>query len=467
MGSGRAVSGKAKIKRWVWIGLLLDTLLSGGCGQGIPAEYLEAQAPSPDVLAEVLDADKEVLDADKEVLVLGTLFGGPAIREAVAQFNQTDSSYQVVITNYGEEDIIAGELRMNAELVGDRPPDIIDLLPFDMEELIGQGILADISPYMEQDSAFQPDDYLENILAIHERDGRSYGIMSSFYVNTMVGKEALLGGMTGWDLEGFLDFAQEHPDTPLFEGASCEYILGILLRPNMNRFIDWDAGVCYFNNEEFIRLLEYVAISGNPSQSGRATTVVTDGGYIRAQYLVNDAFRIMEAERLFEGDGVIIGYPTANGNGHLVTSTDDFGMHTNSQNKEGVWEFFRFLLSEDFQQRYRDGNALPVRRSVIEQICQAQLEGQQVGIDEAGNIHPESAIGMFDNIWAETYQATDDQVAEFMEIITSAQVILDYSKSIETIIMEEVDSYFTGQKTKKAVAELIQNRVGLYLMELI
>ena len=36
---------------------------------------------------------------------------------------------------------------------------------------------------------------------------------------------------------------------------------------------------------------------------------------------------------------------------------------------------------------------------------------------------------------------------------------------LRTIIFDEVDGYFSGQKSAEAVADVIQNRAGIYLSE--
>jgi len=50
-------------------------------------------------------------------------------------------------------------------------------------------------------------------------------------------------------------------------------------------------------------------------------------------------------------------------------------------------------------------------------------------------------------------------------LIDIADNKFEYNTNILNIIDEEAQSYFTGQKDLKNVAELIQNRVQLYLSE--
>ena len=70
-----------------------------------------------------------------------------------------------------------------------------------------------------------------------------------------------------------------------------------------------------------------------------------------------------------------------------------------------------------------------------------------------------------DNFTVEVYAATEEQTNRMMEMIETAQTGERMDQEILSIIMEESSGFFEGQKSVENVAEVIQNRVQLYLNE--
>lgn len=62
------------------------------------------------------------------------------------------------------------------------------------------------------------------------------------------------------------------------------------------------------------------------------------------------------------------------------------------------------------------------------------------------------------------HQTTQEEVDELYALIDAMQFV-GFDFSIVTIISEEADSYFSGQKPLEEVVRIIQNRVQLYLEE--
>ena len=61
--------------------------------------------------------------------------------------------------------------------------------------------------------------------------------------------------------------------------------------------------------------------------------------------------------------------------------------------------------------------------------------------------------------------AGDYRIGEFNGVMEKSVGRAVDTSEIENILLEEVGSYFSGDKDAEAVAQLIQNRVQLYLKE--
>jgi hypothetical protein len=53
----------------------------------------------------------------------------------------------------------------------------------------------------------------------------------------------------------------------------------------------------------------------------------------------------------------------------------------------------------------------------------------------------------------------------FMALYESCTNVYSYNEEMMTIILEEAAPFFEGQKTAQETANLIQNRIGLFMAE--
>ena len=60
---------------------------------------------------------------------------------------------------------------------------------------------------------------------------------------------------------------------------------------------------------------------------------------------------------------------------------------------------------------------------------------------------------------------TKAEIDSYMNVIKSADKLVNYNESISDIIIEEAQSYFSGQKDAASVAKIIQSRVQIYVNE--
>ena len=65
-----------------------------------------------------------------------------------------------------------------------------------------------------------------------------------------------------------------------------------------------------------------------------------------------------------------------------------------------------------------------------------------------------------------TPPVTSSEIRMIRELLESAEPIQGGNDDIFAIISEEAGAYFAGQRSAQATAEVIQNRVTLYLNEL-
>ena len=130
-------------------------------------------------------------------------------------------------------------------------------------------------------------------------------------------------------------------------------------------------------------------------------------------------------------------------------------MNAASENKEGVWQFFRFLLREDIQKEMHADD------------MELSFSVNRRAFAEAGkewmNRHHFTALLAGPEIYA--YEFTEEQLAEVTSFMENGSTVSGCPLEIRGIIREEVQAYFYGDKSMEEVSEVIQNRVQIYLNE--
>ncbi len=180
-------------------------------------------------------------------------------------------------------------------------------------------------------------------------------------------------------------------------------------------------------------------------------------------------------EELFQGQVACVGYPSADGSGGCkLTLLDAYAITTKSANKEGAWEFIEHLLVQ------ADNNLYKFSFSAIKTQLEADAEEVVIikyRLNDDGSIfiHPRTGEPVIMNPvrstkindWEFTYHVpTQEEVGTIMELIKVAKRGPDsHSDVVLSIISEEAEGYYNGQKTVDEVAGIIQNRVQNYVSE--
>lgn len=102
-------------------------------------------------------------------------------------------------------------------------------------------------------------------------------------------------------------------------------------------------------------------------------------------------------------------------------------------------------MSDEVQSK---GNAFPINKALYEQQIKTLKEK-----------------GKIEHISGSMINVTESDIQELEKMVAEISVQSPQGTKIESIIAEESKSYFSGQKSAKDVAALIQNRVTTYINE--
>ena len=76
-----------------------------------------------------------------------------------------------------------------------------------------------------------------------------------------------------------------------------------------------------------------------------------------------------------------------------------------------------------------------------------------------------STVWSFDGLDIYVPVPTDEDIAKVKEIINAADTSCNYEEEIYSMVLEEAEAFFSGQKSAKEVADIIQSRVSIYVKE--
>ena len=169
------------------------------------------------------------------------------------------------------------------------------------------------------------------------------------------------------------------------------------------------------------------------------------------------------------GDYTFVGFPAGseeaaeNGDGAFICADNLMALSAVSEKMYGAWDFARYFLTDEYQESL-DYRLHVIRRIFEERAVEATLRpyyldenGEKVEYDERIKT-PDGKVVVVPPLDREQL----DQLIAYVESVTATPY---EDSNVLNIIEEELESYFSGQKTAESVAAIIQSRVQMYVQE--
>ena len=405
----------------------------------------------------------------RTIITYAGLYISGDIKAAIVKFNKTNQKYRIRAVEYidfnQEVDWQAAMTAFNNDLTSGKGADIIDLSTVNFSLLASKGILYDLNSYFNKH--INPNDYLANAMSAYDVGGKKFGVMTGFGFSVLAGHQSKLAGIDRWTIDEMINWAEKYPDSLLMRTNALN-IMYSLVYTTLERFIDWNTGTVNFAGDEFIRILEFAStfghddIWGDPEQIGTREGLTT-GKHLLMECYIHSLEYMQLVHALFDGEEKYIGYPTESGEGIMFSPSGAVGINARSKHKDGAFEFIMYLLSDDFQSGEKNPNrySTPVKQSAIDEfIAKATTPVMDGGIER------QMTSWGYDDFHVEIYASKNkDFVDTYLDLISRVDGIRFYDEQVINIIQEETESFFAGQKSARDAAEIIQNRIQLYVNE--
>ncbi len=395
---------------------------------------------------------------EKEIIVYAAFSPGiSSVDRAIDDFNKRSSKYKIVKkTYYDDTKEWSQELQddaltlMYADLTGNNPPDIVNLEVLSMMNLMNQGVMENLSPYLESSNVLSREEFVPSVLNAYTINDKLVTIPRVFYINTIMAKTSLVGDKPGWTLDDMIQLAENYPDADLFVYMTKKDALQTCMQYNSNAFVDYKNATCNFDTTEFIKVLEFAnGFEENPDNNGNINVPEE----IQQNKILLQSIRLVGlreyqmSQSMFGEPATCIGYPTSDGSqGVFMIGKEMLGITAHSMHKDGAWAFLESFWGNSSADM-SSGLFFSSRKDELEDQFKVAMT------PEDGDEESENAT------------TTREQVDEIRNLIEVAKLPNDNDTEVLKIIIEEAEAYFKGQKSAEDVAKIIQSRVSLYVSE--
>lgn len=415
---------------------------------------------------------------DKKTMVLAGSYIPDNIKKRVIEYNRNNQEYRIVIKSYNqysseENEWMGAVTQLNNDIISGKMPDILlgnSSLP--IENYISKGLIADVGKLIEKDEELSQVEFLQNVFDAYSVKGKLYYVIPEFYVNTMVAKDSLTNGIDNWNMDEMERVLAGMGENAMAFGETTRnsFMYDVMAYCG-NEFMDLSTGKCSFNSENFIRMLEfakalpkeidYDAIDDSYWESyweNYQSQYRENRTLLMHCYISGFDYLVQNVKGYFGDDFAFVGFPTDNGGGSYIDCNNPYVLSAKSSNLDEAWNFIRYYLGEEYQKNLR----LPVRKDLFLENAKRMME-RPYWEDEDGNreyYDYETWINGEPVILEPFTKAQMNQVTDFIQSVNSRYY---YDQEIMKIMEEEMEAFFSGDKSAAEVADIIQRRAQIYV----
>jgi len=380
-------------------------------------------------------------------------------RWAIYCFNTSQEEYRAYIEDYSEqfgwidtEEATAQSAALIQYFEDGNAPDIFYGQFFDYETLYSSGMTLDIAPYMDEEFEDHFYGITDNIRSLMiNGEGQCYRVFSAYQIEGLVGDRELIDDNTDITIGELDQIAQENSLTPMSGFLSkdlAKWAIVYTLRDNGD-----------YTTEEISEILEYSFEHGY-QEYGLFPSVPMQRSSFEEYMLISsygvyspNIVSFMESESSTRLK--MVGYPTIEGSTLPIVVFGQVAVSSGTSYPEACVDLISFLLEDDVQELDYMECFIPVEQKTLDYICDCCVNHSLISADD-------TALGYY--IMNEE-EISEEAVSDFWDMVYSINSVQKYDWGLESIIEEEIDSYYNSGKSVEEVAESLSSRINLYIEE--
>lgn len=369
------------------------------------------------------------------------------VKLLVHEFNTSQEEYQVNFATYSEmqsNDVQSNDV-LRTEIMAGKGPDLFYFCSTgDSAEMPIKPISAcvDLIPLMEGE--ISQEDIVPNLYNLTLENGKLYQLPLTFIIDTVIAPKTLISapGVTVEELESVRKKAGS--DWVTFESWNSAQNLFLLSAPfYIGKYVDKENGECNFQTQEFYDYLSWCKMWGGDG----SIAPEEEHAILRYKRINNLEYLAGLSDRTLKWFGTYgytyAGIPNETSSGSTYCLTSSVGISSQCNDIDGAREFVKFC----FEYAGEHSTTIPANYEKLKERMNLYIAGNET--DWRG----------------ESVKTSKEDAEQFYDLLDSITELRATDDTVIQIMQEEAAPYFAGQSSAEQVAENIQARVNLYLLE--
>ncbi|MDE6848055.1 MAG: extracellular solute-binding protein, partial [Ruminococcus sp.] len=344
------------------------------------------------------------------------------------------------------------------DMISGETPDVVYSLSGDITKLVKKGYMTDMYQLMEQSENLKKEDFLPNVLEGLDVNGKLPAICNDWSLLTAAAKTENVGDNTeNWTPAQAIKAFNNMPEDMNFlyyEWRDYDRENYFIKRVAVDA-VDYNNNTCDFGGA-FMEMLGNVN-NFSPFQTQQIDNEALINNHALVEEVHLFGINNVVAQSLYSyfggADITFVGYPSETGKGYITDSFSMMGILETSQHKQQGYEFIDLVINDSLI-----NTSMMYSMPITEKQLTAQLNESKYN-----NL----------SVYCPQYLPNSDEQVEISE--EALQKVVDYirnvefepytSDTVENIVWEEYHKCFAGETTPQECADILDNRVSIYLSE--
>lgn len=344
------------------------------------------------------------------------------------------------------------------DMISGDTPDVVYSPTDDISKLVKKGYMTDMYPLMEQSENLKKEDFLPNVLEGLDVNGKLPAICSEWTLFTAAAKTENVGeNMENWTPAQAIKTFNNMPEDMTFlyyEWRDYDRENYFIKRVAVDA-VDYNNNTCDFGGA-FMEMLGNVN-NFPPFQ----TQQIDNDALINNHALVEEVqlfgINSVVAQSLYSyfggADITFVGYPSESGKGYITETFSMLGIPETSQHKQQGYEFIDLVINDSLINK-----SMMYSMPITEKQLTAQLNESKYN---SMSVHcPQYLPDGYEQV-----EISEEALQKIVDYVRNVEFEPYTSDTVENIVFEEYHKCFAGETTPQECADMLDNRVSIYLSE--
>lgn len=380
------------------------------------------------------------------------VYDDPILQWAVYTFNVSNKDYRAVLEDYGQrfegytpEERRKATLNLTQYFNEGNTPDIFYGTRFDYEYMGRNGMVIDMAGYVNSDKLSLTNTAYH---LMYNGEGACYQLFSGYVTYGYYVQKSVADALSDTSVSSLYQYAIEH-DIP-YSMASASDIIDEGIRYDFANLFGAYDGDQKISKEELETLVS-IAVSQTNTQSHYASKEdVVNGKSLMTPAI---GYCYVSHTKLGEDPFQYIGYPSVRGSVYLAVPQCCLAISTTAKNKDACWKVLASLIQDDAQKQTLLSGNIPVTQYMINEFTDMVLHPERI-TDEV----------LITCITCDKDVSQED-VERFLRDVEKVDTVATYDWGIFDIINDEINSYYSQNRSPEQIADTLEKRLTLYMQE--